>query len=102
MEKGSQHREHPAPLIGSLELYCQRHYLLVQRIAKLFHQEYVRLGRLPMIDLQPTACGVDGCPDILARQTLADCPGLVQQCDLPLCCDQTQKMHPTCRERQLA
>src|SRR6266508_4454266 len=102
MEKGSQHREHPAPLIRPLERYCQRHYLLVQCIAKLFHQAYVYVGRLPMVDPQSTTSGTDGRPDILACQTLAHCPALVQQCDLALCCDQAQKMEPTCRQRHLA
>jgi hypothetical protein len=102
MDKGSQHREQFAPLIRSLELYCQRHYLLVQHIAKLSHQAYACLGRLSMVDLQPTTSGADGCPDILACETLAHRPSLVQQRDLALCCDQTQKMYPTCRERHLA
>src|SRR5262245_48332277 len=102
MEKGSQHREHSAPAIGSLELCCQRHDLLVQRIAKCSHQAYARLGRLSMIDLQSTALGGDGCPDILARQSLAHTPRLVQQRDLTLGCDQTQKMYSPCSERQHA
>src|SRR5712691_57491 len=102
MDKGSPHREHPAPPKGSLELCCQRHDLLVQRRAKLSHQAYARLGRLPMVDLQSTTCGVDGCPNILTCQSRAHWPGLVQQRDLALGCDQAQNMHPTCRERQLA
>src|SRR5215213_3833268 len=101
MDKGSQHREHPAPLIGSLELYCQRHNLLVQRIAKLFHQAYACLIRLPMVDLQPTTSGADGCPHILSCQSLAHCPALVQQRDLALCTYQAKKMHPPCCEWQL-
>src|SRR5215216_5213581 len=96
MEKGSQHREHSAPLIVSLERYCQRHYLLVQCIAKLFHQAYACLGRPPMVDPQPTTSGADGCPDILTCQPLAHRPALVQQRDLTLCGDQTHKMEPAC------
>src|SRR5215208_1846381 len=101
MKKGSQHREHPAPPKGSLELYCQRHNLLVQRIVKLFHQAYACVIRLPMVDLQPTTRGADGGPDILSCQSLAHCPALVQQRDLTLCCHQAQKMHPPCCEWQL-
>src|SRR5215208_445746 len=101
MKKGSQHREHPAPPKGSLELYCQRHNLLVQRIAKLFHQAYACLIRLPMVDLQPTTHGADGCPDILSGQSLAHCPALVQERDLALCTHQAKKMQPPCCEWQL-
>src|SRR6266487_4306746 len=100
MDKGSQHREYPAPPKGSLELDCQRHNLLVQRIAKPFHQAYACLIRLPMVDRQPTTSGADGSPDILSCQSLAHCPALVQQRDLALCCHQAKKMHPPCGEWQ--
>src|SRR5215211_4699498 len=55
-----------------------------------------------MVDPQPTTSGTDGCPEMLACQTLAHRPVLVQQRDLTLCCHQTQKMHPACRQRHLA
>src|SRR5215207_1304995 len=102
MEKGSQHREHPAPSMRSPELRRQRHDLLVQHVAKRSHQAHARLGRPSVVDQQATACDVDTCPDILACQSLAHWPGLVQQRDVPLCCHQAQKMHSSGCERQLA
>src|SRR6266540_1139785 len=100
--QGSQHREHPAPLIVPLELRCQRYDLLVQHIAKRCHQAHARPIRASMRDQQPTAFGADGGPDIMSCQSLAHSPRLVQHAHLALCCYQPQKMHPTGRERQFA
>lgn len=58
--------------------------------------------KMSMVDLQPTACGVDSRPNVLVCQPLVHYPGLVQQCDLALGADQTQKIHPTRHQRQFA
>src|SRR6266542_1311929 len=51
-------------------------------------------------DLQPARVGRDGGPDVLASQTLAYAPGLVEDRNRAIGCDAAQEMDPTGRDWQ--